>query len=357
MTDEAIGGDVAPSETVAAPEAQTPPEAQSEAPKMGAVERALRQVGLMEGDAPDKPAAEKPAETDGPSRGLDGKFVAKETPPEPVKAAETPKDVKPAEPAKPVDVAKPADAAPSRFSADAKAEWEKTPPAVRAETQRAMRELEGGIEKYRQTMEPLKPWLELAAKQNQSLPQALERYHSVERELEADPVRGLDLICRNMGFTLRDIAARITGQKPDEATAQTENYIARLQDQIAALQDQVGGVTKTIETQRTQGLWQHIDGFAAQPGRERFEELSDDIAFFLKSGRASDLAAAYDLAARLNPAPVIAPPPQSALQAQTPKAHLSVQGAPSSGSNPAHRQRSASTREALGRAFAATGLA
>lgn len=359
MTDETIGGDVTPSEALAAPETQAPaPEAQSEAPQMGAVERRLREAGLMgdEGDKPaDKPGAapKAEAESEGPARGPDGKFLSKE----PVAPEAAQKPVEADKAAKPVEPAKPTEAAPVRFSADAKAEWEKTPPAVRAETQRAMRELETGIEKYRQTVEPLKPWLDYAAKNNQTLPEALERYRNVEQELIADPVKGLDTICRNMGFTLRDVAAQLTGQKPEETTARTENYIAQLQNKIAALEEQVGGVTKTIEGQREQGIRQQIDAFAAQPGRERFDELSDKIALFISKGVASDLAEAYDMADRLNPAPSRLPPPQTAPLAHTQKAHLSVQGAPSSGSNPAHRQRSASTSEALQRAFAATGLA
>jgi hypothetical protein len=43
--------------------------------------------------------------------------------------------------------------------------------------------------------------------------------------------------------------------------------------------------------------------FASDPANPRFEELSDDIAFFLKSGRTKDLAEAYQLAERLNPTP------------------------------------------------------
>jgi hypothetical protein len=39
---------------------------------------------------------------------------------------------------------------------------------------------------------------------------------------------------------------------------------------------------------------------AAHP---RFEELSEDIAFFLDTGRANDVAEAYKLAERINPAP------------------------------------------------------
>jgi hypothetical protein len=44
-----------------------------------------------------------------------------------------------------------------------------------------------------------------------------------------------------------------------------------------------------------------VTKFAAE--HPRFEELADDIAFFLTSGRTKDIAEAYTLAERLNPAP------------------------------------------------------
>ena len=69
-----------------------------------------------------------------------------------------------------------------------------------------------------------------------------------------------------------------------------------------AVKEQVGGVVQTVTQQREQTTLIEVSKFAET--HPRFEELSDDIGFFMKSGRAKDLSEAYTLAERLNPAPV-----------------------------------------------------
>lgn len=79
------------------------------------------------------------------------------------------------------------------------------------------------------------------------------------------------MIAKNAGLSLLDVAAKVLGRPPDQGQSVTDSTTE--------------AVTK----------------FAAE--NPRFEELSDDIAFFLKSGRTKDLAEAYRLAERLNPVP------------------------------------------------------
>lgn len=335
MTDEDLG---APAPEPVADSAPSPSTGE-------ALERAFRSQGLT-GEAPaEAPEGEDaPAEAkESPARGPDGKFAPKapEAEAAPEKPAEQPAEA-------------PKGDAPSRFSPDAKAEWEKTPAPVRAEVSRAFRELEGGIERYRQQVEPLRPFIDMAQKSGTTIDQALSRYVGLEQMIAKDPIAGLDQVCKNLGMSLRDVAAHVMGQ-PAQGN---EGEVARLQQEIAALKQQVGGVSTTIEQQREREVLQQVEQFAAQPGRERFEELSDAIAQLITAGIAKGLDDGYEMAARLNPAAAPASPPPPAAQtreAPSRKAHISVQGAPS-GSNPASRQRSASTDEALQRAFGAVGL-
>jgi hypothetical protein len=108
----------------------------------------------------------------------------------------------------------------------------------------------------------------MAAKGGKKLKDVVASYVNMENVLRADTVKGLELICQNVGTSLREVAAKLLGLTTDEANTTTEM------------------VTK----------------FAADPANPRFEELADDIAFFLKT-RTKDLAEAYKLAERLNPAP------------------------------------------------------
>ncbi|MEN1729440.1 MAG: hypothetical protein AAGJ52_13470 [Pseudomonadota bacterium] len=264
----------------------------------------------------------------------------------------------PTEGEKPETEAKPAETqtdAPTRFSADAKAEWEKTPGPVKAETQRAIKEMEAGLQQYQQTVEPLKPWLEMANNDPAVLSNAMQRYHNLEMLIQQDTAKGLDQICRNLGTSLQEVAAKVAGQTPEQQNTQQADYVRSLEQKIQALEGQVTGVSKTVQDQQLSSVQEQINQFAAQPENARFEELSDTIVELLQSGMAADLPDAYRKAALLNPA-ASEPDPTPDPAAQTRKAELSVQGAPSSGSNPANRQRSASTNEAVRRAFAETGI-
>jgi hypothetical protein len=151
------------------------------------------------------------------------------------------------------------------------------------------------------------------------------------------------------------------GQPVDQQTQQQDSYVNELKAEIAALKKEVGGVTTTIRSQQESALLKQVEDFAAKPEFSRFDELSEDIIFFLNT-RTKDLTEAYKLADRLNPAPqapapvIAAPAAQQTAPSHTRKGQLSPSGAPSSGSNPAARTTPASARDALDRAFAATGL-
>lgn len=378
MSDIDAGGAVAPvdSAPVSAPESEavvtpnpvsterepSPEPAKAEPEKPLSAREALAKAAEKV-SATEKPADKAtPVKTEGPARDDTGKFAPKEG--ETAKAAE-PAKAPEATKAAPV-ATQPASDAPARFSADAKAAWATTPDPVKAETARAIKEMEAGIEKHRQTVaeyEPVRRFADMAKQSGTTLDAALERYTNLENILRQDPIRGLNAVCENMGLSLRDVAAHILGQSPEQNASQQDATIRELKAQIAGLTEQVGGVTQTFTKQRENQTVEQIAAFAAQPEHARFEELADDIAFFLKSGKTNDLAEAYKLAERLNPAPAAAfapepepnPAPAPDLTAQTRKGSLSITGAPSPGSDPANRQPSSSIKDALRKAIAQAG--
>src|SRR6185312_14432959 len=127
-------------------------------------------------------------------RAEDGKFAAKE---DTAKAADAPKPVAEAK-AQPEakaasEAAKPTppsftgeDEPPSRASPDAKKDWANTPPSVRGEFNRAVKELTAGLEKYRPAAErdsEIAEFHELAKKGGTTVKEALSKYVGMENQL------------------------------------------------------------------------------------------------------------------------------------------------------------------------------
>lgn len=351
MTDEAINvaADAAPVADVQNVQTDTPvssPDAvERDTSTRGAIERAF--------EAMEKANAgeEQPS---GRERNPDGTFKAADKP------VDAPVVAKPGDEApKPVAAAHDA---PTRFSADAKAAWATVPDAVKAETNRAFKELETGIANYQRDFEPYKEFDRQLKANGQTFKEVFDHYTGIEQLLERDLIKGLDQISRNSGYSLRQIAEHIMGQPADQQQRQNDGYVNELKAEIADLKKQIGGVTTTMRTQQEESLLKTIDEFAAKPEYSRFDELSNDIVFFLNSGKTKDLTEAYQLAERLNPAPqvqapvIAAPAATQTAPSQTRKGLLSPSGAPTTGSNPTARTPPASAREAIDRAFAVTGF-
>ena len=163
-------------------------------------------------------------------------------------------------------------APPARFSTDAKAAWDEAPEVVRAEVLRMERQFLAGFAKHRAAAlrdASISEFHDMAAKGRTTLREALSRYVNMENQLRADPVKGLEIICQNVGMSLDQVAVKVLGLALDRGQ----------------------GANSTHES---------VAKFAADLAHSRFKELSGDIAFFLTSGRTNELDEAYRLAERLN---------------------------------------------------------
>lgn len=301
-------------------------------------------------DAPaDDPEA---APEQGQARGEDGRFVkqeAKEADPEPEAKPEPEPETQFGE-------------APGRFSPDAKAAWAKAPEPIKAEIHRAMREMETGLQGYREQLEPLKPFFAQAEQAGVKLSDALQGYRETEVALYNDPGAGGRGLAQRLGMSPQDFAGAIlgvsgqdlvsalTGQQPGNGPDPRDAQIADMQNQIAQLSQGYQQVNGSIQQQHEQQVMASVEQFAAQ--HPRFDELSEDIAKLLNTGYASTLEDAYSAAERLKPVtmpeptPVQTPPPP----AQTRQAK-SVTGSPSNGSQPNDKPIPKTAREAITRYF------
>lgn len=399
MTDDA-GGAVAPAEPVSTPDApvNTPNPVEIDNVDHDAVAKANAEAKKTEEPAPEpdkKPKSTRDALKDAAAKvnaKSDTKPVETEAKPtdKAEKTAEKPDqgkepDKKPEEPAKAQDrdetgkfKAKDAPAggagqdqqpkpdtgshadAPARFSTDAKAAWANAPEAVRAETHRALRELDAGITEYKEKMEPLKRFDDMARANGTTMAKAMENYTRIDAMLQDNPVNGLEEICRSLGFSLQDVVNHVSQQNPDERQQKLEAENRDLKQRLSQLTNHVQNSAMT-EAQK------EIDAFKADPAHSRYEELEPVIARYLSNKTAETLEEAYRMADTFHPAkdaPQPAPQgqPQAAQTrtepdpaAQTQRGTRSITGAPSAGSNPAARKPSTSIKESLKRAIAQAG--
>lgn len=386
MTDAAVIADSGPvpdapvdsgaaiNENAAAPTSplgsQIPPEATAKAaePKAPAtlddsIDRAIAKSAAKEAPKADvkaQPVAKEPVKADQPRE--NGKFVAKDALKAPV--ADSAVAVDSAKPAEAVKPSFTASEAPARFSDDAKKEWATAPESVRREAERAIKELTEGHAKYRTAAErdsTLNEFHEMAKASGKDLPNVVREYVNMENLLRKDPVAGIEQILQRVGISPRQYAEHILNQTPDEQASKSDATIRELRNELAALKETVGGVTKTFEQQQTNATKAEVEKFAAD--HPRFEELADDIAFFLQT-RTKDLSEAYELASRLNPAPAqataVAEAASSAAIDPAPQpdaGRKSINGAPTSGltSLTGKKRTSQSIDEALSRAFSSVG--
>lgn len=183
---------------------------------------------------------------------------------------------------------------PAGFNKEAAKEWDATPESVRNEVYRRNQEMERGIHRYKQDAEQfegVRHFAEMAKQSGTDLPTAMGRYVEMENALRQNPMQGLQQVVANLGLTksdgspitLRDVAATIMGQTPDQAASRQEATISQLNQQIAQLQQQIGGFSKHVEQQQQQSRVTSAESTWAQfqASNPRAAELEPQIAEFL----------------------------------------------------------------------------
>lgn len=377
---EDTGAAAAAAEPIAAPEAHTeqvtppnpidsqgpqptPPEpkaAEAKPEKPASIKDALAKADAELKANPKEPAkpktevkSEPKAETkevksDGPIRDQSGKFASKDPKAEtqPEASPEGSKDT-------------PWRESPKRFSDDARRDWEKAPDSVKAETHRAIREIEDGLKEYQKRWEPLKEYDRLAREEyGTTIKDALDRYTGLEKKLmSADPrekFSALQHLFDYADINMREFAAQLAGVTPEQSSVHFEGQLQALRGQLAEAQERLS----RYERKEQDATMQTVEQFAEK--HPRFDELSTTIAKFLENGFAENLDEAYAMADRLKPAAAQASPetpviPATETAPPQPRAQKSIAGTPTPGSSPAQRKASPSIKEALQRAMAQAG--
>lgn len=379
--DDLSGGAPAPAETTAV--AETPA---VESRSVGdtndirsAIDKAFATVDAMEDGGDPDTTTRQPETTSERERNADGTFKAKGDQP-PAEGQQQPD--KQQEQTVSRDV-------PARFASDAeaKAGWATTPDAVKTAVNRTIREMEGGIERYRGDAtiynDVFKPYVDLALNSDQDPAELLRQYVAIDQTLAQSFGAGLSMIFQRSGQDPKQWAQAILGQKQENGQQQPpvdlakDEHIARLERRLQQLEGGIGGITQTLTQER---VGQTISGFTASlPDADKalFNELDTEIGAILSSDREISLPDAFAKAkenaqARYQRIFGAAPSdgtrqPQTTTapaQTRTPgtggsdprRGQLSVTGAPGAGNSAVSKKVPSSPREAIDSAFAQLGI-
>jgi len=277
-------------------------------------------------DAPDTTGAEaseapedvRQASDDRP-RGPDGKFLPKtEAAPEKAAPVADPK-ISPAkdDPAKASAPAAQtaADAPPGGWPADAKAEWSKLSPALKAAVAKREQEISDGArqwsEQRRRYEQVLTPVAQEAQRLGMSVDQGLNALLAAHHALNRDPAGALRNLAQQYGVDLSTLA----GSPP--ANGSSETVQTQQQPDIRALVHQaVQPILAPLqqrfmdEDRRAQdSSTAFVTTFATSSGHEHFDAVSDDIMAMIPRVKAENpgmsrdqvLQEAYDRAVWANP--------------------------------------------------------
>jgi len=244
----------------------------------------------VEAKEPSKPVEK--VDEKGRVRGEDGKFVAK------------PDEVGQDQPAQdPKAQAEPSQSAirpPVSWAPEAKAQFATLSPAVQAAINKREQEIDQGLRMKDKDVKRYEPLEQVIAPHRQKWAVAgVDEATAVKQLLEAsdwlerDPKQALAYLARQYGVDL----AQPTGGQPSQAqpqgTAANPEFLA-LQQELAQIKQQIG-------SQQEAGMLSQIESFRQDPKNLYFDNVRDDMAALISTGKAKDLPEAYEMACWMRP--------------------------------------------------------
>lgn len=309
-----------------------PPKEVKEAPKpvsaREAIEKSLSEIEAKDGKRiADDPRNAKPKKAEvksEPAPKVEDKAVVdepvKENPqsPQPENVNGEPED-KPLDPPKPPEGERDINRAPDNFLPRAREKWAEAPEEVRGEFYRALDNFEKGKQEYQEDREfrkAIRPFEDMAKQAGVNFNDAVKNYVEIDQMVTANPVEGVRRILHAQNIDLVQFAQHVLGQAQQEQANPALAHTRRLEQQVQTLTQQQQALV-----QQQQQAWQEaqqqqdirsVEQDIIAPFKEnhdRYDELQEDIVFFLNSGKIPSnisaqqrLAEAYYMAEQLNPA-------------------------------------------------------
>jgi hypothetical protein len=237
-------------------------------------------------------ATEPPAQADPRPRNERGQFMKADGSVDP---DQTPKTVPDADPSK-VNEPQPSTAAvaPAGWSAEAKAEFGKLPPAVQAAVVKRESEInEGGArwsEEKKALVSHFEPVREAAQRYGVHPGEVIKRLAKANDFIESNPVEGIKWLANAYGV---DLSKPLTADAP-ALRPQADPMVSQLSEKVSSLES-------FIQTQQAEQVNGSLTAFAAAPGHEHFEAVRVDMGKLMLAGLASNLQDAYDKAVWASP--------------------------------------------------------
>ena len=254
-------------------------------------------------------------------RAPDGKFAPRE-PKEPsapvvAESAENGQEGEPKpRPSEGRDYTKP----PAHFLPRAKEAWSSVNPDVQGEVHRMAQNYEKGIAEYKESHEnwtKLREFDQIAKSAGTTVPDYLKTVYAIDQLVRTNPEEGIKRVMASVGITPEQYANHILGKQQqasrDPQGAQTNQLTQTVQQLTQKLQEMEKREAERLEKEEQEKIINGLQTKFIAPFRAnhpRYDELEQDIALFLNSGKIpynlseqERLEAAYDMAERINPAP------------------------------------------------------
>jgi hypothetical protein len=251
---------------------------------------------------PPEPGPEPEPTVRGDGRDEKGRFTAKgetgetgeteeaEAPPKPVKEAK----VEPAATEAPKDAVRP----PPGFSVASKTIWDTLPQSVRDDIAKREQEVDNGFKRYG----GLGRYAEEAERNGTTLQNAVNDYVSVENALKQNFVGGVEFLCRRMGVDPRALAQRFAERYAPRTAPAAQQQVQALQQPVIdpnAIAQHVASVIRA-EAEQEKAI-SSVEAFKADPKNIYFENLRQDMAILVQTGKATTIQDAYEAARWLHP--------------------------------------------------------
>jgi len=188
--------------------------------------------------------------------------------------------------------------APSSWKKDISEKWSELPPEVRAEIHRRESDYHKGIEQYKQAAEQaeylqqaIAPYMQNIQASGVPPAQALQHLLGVEHTLRngtaEQKTRLIAEIARDYGIDLEDITPAPPLDPQVQQLIQQNRHLQQFQ--------------QTVQQQQQSAVKSEIERFRDNPENVHFEEVREDMAVLLETGRAANLQDAYDMAVWMRP--------------------------------------------------------
>ncbi len=226
----------------------------------------------------------------------------------------------PAEPAvegeetPPATPPQPQQAAPEGFSAEAKAEWGKTPPTIQQAILKREQDMSRGVQELRQRYQEidqaLQPRMDLIRRHGHTPAQAVNQLFAWFEALSANPQQAFPALMQSFRVDPRQIfgtqqQAQQQGQPQEPVPEATQQYINSLEQKFNQLSNAVaqkfGTLESTFQAQSEAKTKEILNNWAKD--KPHFEEVRVAMAHMLSSGLvqplpdgSADLDKAYDMA-------------------------------------------------------------